>query len=293
MEFLSYYQTPLQNIRHPLLDEKRISLVVKREDLNHPQVSGNKWWKLKWNLVKALQSQTKVLTFGGAFSNHIYATAAATKQLGIPSIGVIRGEMILPLNPTLEFASRQSMELHFVSREAYRSHKDQIASSLISTHGECFVIPEGGTNLDAIRGVAEFASSLPEGFDYIVLPVGTGGTMAGIVCGIQGNAHILGVSVLKNGQFLEKEVLRLCQQFASRPPTAKWNILTAYHHGGYAKVTKELLNFIEMFREHSLPLDHVYTGKALYAFFEEVKRDKIKPGSSVLFLHTGGLQGRL
>ena len=290
MDYISYQQTPLQPIRHPLLTEKRVSLIVKREDLNHPHVSGNKWWKLKYNVLQAAETNSKILTFGGAFSNHIYATAAATNLLKMPSIGVIRGEMTLPLNHTLHFAQTQGMKLHFVSREEYKTAKHRIALSLEEKRGECFVIPEGGSNVHAARGVAEFASTLPGNFDYVVLPVGTGGTMAGLICGFTGSSRLLGISVLKNGGFLNGEIEKLCVELNSRSNN-NWTILTEYHHGGYAKVTNDLLRFIETMSHYSLPLDHVYTGKALYAVLEEVRKGNIKPGSSILFIHTGGLQG--
>jgi 1-aminocyclopropane-1-carboxylate deaminase len=286
---LEYQQTPLFEISTAETEKAGVHVIVKREDLNHSHISGNKWWKLKYNLEQAAKAGYKtILTFGGAFSNHIYATSAAAKEAGLQSVGIIRGEETLPLNHTLQFAREQGMTLHYVTRESYSNKSDE-------KFGDFYLIPEGGTNELAIRGCSEFAASqlsqIP--FDYLVMPVGTGGTMAGILSGLRGQKKVIGVAVLKNGDFLKKEVDSLVRNF-SDSQYGNWHLLTSYHHGGYARVTPALTEFIVMMNEaHNLPLDHVYTGKMMFALMEEIKKGTFKRGSVILALHTGGLQGSL
>jgi 1-aminocyclopropane-1-carboxylate deaminase len=291
----TYHSTPIYELQHNLLKKANVKLLVKREDLNHSLISGNKWWKLKYNLEQATQlNKTTILTFGGAYSNHIYATAAAAREANLKSIGIIRGEESLPLNQTLTFAINQGMEIHYISRSDYREKTtSNFINNLINTFGDFYLIPEGGTNEFAVKGCAEFARQELHNidFDYLFLPVGTGGTMAGIICGLGGTRHITGISVLKNGDFLKNEIETLVKNF-SNEFYRNWSLLTAYHHGGYAKVTDELLNFIATMKiEHNLPLDPVYTGKLLWAVLKEIESGMVRPGSTVLALHTGGLQG--
>lgn len=271
-----------------------VRLIVKREDLNHPTISGNKWWKLKYNLEEAsLQGHHTLLTFGGAFSNHLYATAAAAHELGFRSIGIVRGEETLPLNPTLTFVTSKEMLLHYISRDAYRKKNDPaFLEELHKKFGDFYAIPEGGTNDLAVKGCAELGRLLDTiDVDYLCLPVGTGGTITGIIGGLRDQKEIIGVSVLKNGSFLKEEVdTQLQKNFNTA--YGKWTLLTSYHHGGYARTSKELLGFIkEMNEKHNLPLDPVYTGKLLWAVMQEVKKGSFRKGSTILALHTGGLQG--
>jgi 1-aminocyclopropane-1-carboxylate deaminase len=291
---LYYHATPQQIIIDFVLEKAGIQLIVKREDLNHPFISGNKWWKLKYNLQKAIRSgQETVLTFGGAYSNHIYATAAAAKEVGLKSIGIIRGEETLPLNPTLTFAREQGMSLHYVTRENYRAKTNPVfIKQLHEKFGNFYLIPEGGTNELALQGCAEFATQkLGRDFDYLCLPAGTGGTIAGIIAGLEGEKEIIGVSVLKNGDFLRDDITQLVRSFSGKN-YGNWSLLTSYDHGGYAKVTGSLLDFIAMMKVlHNLPLDPLYTGKLLWAVMKEAEHGTFKRGSTVLALHTGGLQG--
>ena len=284
----------MQEIAHPVAQTSGVRLLVKREDLNHEFVSGNKWWKLKYNIQEASQSQhRKVLTFGGAFSNHIYATAACAHEHGLESIGVIRGEEILPLNHTLAFAKSKGMVLHFITRQDFQKRSSsELIEQLHQTFGEFYPIPEGGTNTLAVKGCAEFADEIRGiDFDHLCLAVGTGGTIAGLISAFKGGKNILGVSVLKNGEFLIDDIARLATDFSGNH-YGNWKLLTSYHHGGYAKVTKELLDFVRAMNErHSLPLDHIYTAKALFAALREIESGSIPRGSTVLFIHTGGLQG--
>ncbi len=292
---LHYTPTPIQEIYSKSLTDAGVRLLVKREDLNHPHVSGNKLWKLKYNLLEVSRKLLNVvITFGGAYSNHIYATAAAAKELGLESIGIIRGEETLPLNATLTFAKQCGMHLHYISREEYRNkNENTFIQNLHNRFGEFYLIPEGGSNNLAVKGCEEFAQTLNEiDFDYCCLPVGTGGTMAGIIAGLKKTKEIIGFTVLKGGEFLQTDIEKFLKDF-SNESYKNWKLDTSYHHGGYAKTTPELLAFIkEMNDEHNLPLDPIYTGKLLWAVMDYVATGKFKRGSTILVLHTGGLQGR-
>jgi 1-aminocyclopropane-1-carboxylate deaminase len=293
---LRYYETPVLEIIHPAIERAGVRLLVKREDLNHPTISGNKWWKLKYNIQEAYtRGLETVLTFGGAYSNHIYATAAACRETGLRSIGIIRGEEHTPLNPTLSFAANQGMHLHYVSRNSYR-HKSEpdFMNELDVTYGPFYTVPEGGTNMAGIRGAEEFVKTLT-GIDYdlIFLPVGTGGTLAGIVAGHKGHKKIIGIPVLGTGDFLRIEVESYLREYCEVQFT-NWALLANYAHGGYAKFSPELMDFILMVRRVcNLPLDQVYTGKMLYAIFNEVTKGAFTRGTTILAIHTGGLQGSI
>jgi 1-aminocyclopropane-1-carboxylate deaminase len=296
LKLLHYSSTPVHEITDPLLTHAGVRLLIKREDLNHPLVSGNKWWKLKYNLQEAItQRKETLLTFGGAYSNHLYATAAAAHELGLKSIGIVRGEETLPLNDTLTFVREQGMDLHYVSREQYRKkYQPAFLNELKEKFGVHYLIPEGGTNSLAVQGCIEFAQTLLSvPFDHLMLPVGTGGTIAGIISGLPRDKNIVGVSVLK-GDFLRVDVQNLLDKKNSDIGYANWTILTSYHHGGYGKVTPELLNFMKrMSVEYNLPLDPVYTGKLLWAVMEEVKQGSFARGSTILAVHTGGTRQQI
>lgn len=291
---LSYSPTPLQEIFLPLFEKAGIRLLVKREDLNHPFVSGNKWWKLKYNLEEVLRQGKKILTFGGAYSNHLYSTAAAAHELAIESIGIVRGERITPLNHTLSFAEEKGMKLEFISREKYRHKKsEEFIDGLKEQFGDFYLIPEGGTNPLAIKGCIEFARQLHSvNFDHLFLPVGTGGTIAGHILAFEGKKRIVGVSVLK-GDFHTAEIsMLLREEMKSAHAFDNWSMLSSYHHGGYGKVTPELMEFVRLMGDiYHLPLEPIYTGKMMWALVEEVKKGSYPRGTTILALHTGGLQG--
>jgi 1-aminocyclopropane-1-carboxylate deaminase len=291
---LDYSPTPIIEIRSEILRTANVNLLVKREDLNHPTVSGNKWWKLKYNLEEVRKREhDTILTFGGAYSNHIFSTAAAASELGLKSIGIIRGEEALPLNKTLDFANRCGMQLHYVSREIYRKKTDpKFIERLRDRFGDFYLIPEGGTNEFAVEGCREFAVEhlSPIQFDYLCLPVGTGGTIAGIIAGLHHDKNVIGVSVLKDKGFLTEDVDTMLNSLGL-DIHPKWKILSDYHHGGYAKSSPELLEFIHrMVRDHNLPLDPIYAGKMMFAVMEEIRNKKFPEGSTILAIHTGGLQ---
>jgi 1-aminocyclopropane-1-carboxylate deaminase/D-cysteine desulfhydrase-like pyridoxal-dependent ACC family enzyme len=288
---LIYQQTSAQSLESAILSNAGISLRMWREDLNHPFISGNKWWKLKYNLETARkEGHTQVLTFGGAYSNHLYATAAAAHELGFKSIGIVRGEETLPLNATLVFCKSKGMHLHYISRGQYRE-KDSEAfiQWLRKEFGEFYLIPEGGTNAHAIKGCEEWAHRIREveDFDYLCLPVGTAGTMAGMV-NVLTDKSIIGFSSLKGGDFLKEKMKQWLTHDINN-----WQIRTEYHFGGYAKVKSDLLNFIIDFeKEYQIPIDPVYTSKMMYGVFDLIQQNTFERGSKILVVHTGGLQGR-
>ena len=283
--------TPVQQINSP---SPGVELYVKREDLNHPTISGNKFRKLKYNLLAAREAgKATLLTFGGAFSNHIYATAAAGKAYGFKTIGVIRGEEQLPLNATLSFAQSCGMQFHYMDRSTYRKKQEaDVIEGLKQKYGSFYLIPEGGTNTLAIKGCTEILSEREkEEFNYFCLAVGTGGTMAGIIRSLQGKEKIIGFSSLK-GDFLQDEVNKLFKQynFQNHP---NWIINNDFHFGGYAKVKPQLMEFIHAFEsKEGFQLDPIYTGKALYGIYSLIEQGYFPEGSKILFIHTGGLQGR-
>ncbi|WP_180036567.1 MULTISPECIES: 1-aminocyclopropane-1-carboxylate deaminase/D-cysteine desulfhydrase [unclassified Acinetobacter] len=277
-------QVPYQHIEYR---HQRIS--IKRLDLIHPQISGNKFFKLKYNLLAARQQGfEKVLTFGGAYSNHIAATAFAAHKFGFQSLGMIRGEELAqrPFNPTLATAQQFGMQLEFISRNAYRQ-KDQpdFLQRLQQQYPDFYLIPEGGTNALAIQGCREILTAEDAQFDLICCAVGTGGTFAGLIEASQQHQQLLGFSALK-GDFLTHEVAQLTTK-------RNWRILDDYCCGGYAKTTPELIQFIQTFEQrYNIPLEQVYTGKMLRGIFDLIDQDKIGPDQKILLIHTGGLQGR-
>ncbi len=293
MDFPAPLPVPEIEITEPLLSRAGVRLLVRREDLNHPEISGNKYWKLKYNLQEAAKRGfSTILTFGGAYSNHIAATAAACKLCGFKSIGIIRGEDADPENPTLATARKNGMLMQKVSRAAYRlKTTEAFADSLCREFGDFYMVPEGGTNGLAIAGAKEMVLGINSAFDYLCLPVGTGGTIAGCIQALEGRKHVLGFAALK-GDFLAGEVKQL-HEIWKLPLYNNWHIEGGYHCGGYGKVTLELTGFMAQFeRAHGVPLDHVYTGKMMLGIYKMIEKGFFSKGTTVLALHTGGLQGR-
>ena len=287
--------SPIQEIKGSLLDEKGVRLFIKREDLIHPFVSGNKWRKLKYNLQKAKEEgQDTILSFGGAYSNHIHALAAATKALGLKSIGIIRGEEILPLNDSLRYAKSCGMELSFVSREVYKRKTEiDFIESLREKFGDFYLIPEGGYNTEGMKGCKDIAAEIDSEYDFICCACGTGTTISGIIASLPKGKKAIGFPVLKGGDFLYEEIKQLLSK-TEKSEDNNWHLETNYHFGGYAKWNKELVDFITDFKEkHDIQLDQVYTGKMMYGLFDLIKNDSFKEGTSIIALHTGGLQGLL
>lgn len=266
-----------------------LQLCVKREDRIHPEISGNKYRKLKYNLLQAKQEKKQVLlTFGGAFSNHIAAVASAGKAFGFQTIGVIRGEELSnskTINPTLKFAKNCGMRFEYVSREAYRNKTSEtFLERLKSKYGDFYLIPEGGTNLLAVKGCEEILTDADHDFDYICCAVGTGGTISGIINSAASHQKVLGFPALK-GDFLNGEI----SKFATN---LNWELITAYHFGGYAKINTELISFINQFKaDNQVPLDPIYTGKLMFGIMDLLQRGYFPADSKILAIHTGGLQG--
>jgi 1-aminocyclopropane-1-carboxylate deaminase len=264
----------------------------------HPHVNGNKWFKLKYNLVEAKEKNfSTILTFGGAYSNHIYATAAAGNLFGFRTIGLIRGEENIPLNPTLQFAVAQGMELVYIDRQTYKKrHTEELQNQLKQRFGEVFIIPEGGCNLNGLRGCIEILQTV-RGFNTICLACGTGTTLAGMTLSLSQEQKVIGFPVLKGGDFLNEDINNLLTNYlASGLPTlvntpAPWQLICDYHFGGYAKVTNKLKLFCQDFQQqYDIPLDYIYTGKMFYGVMDLIAKGFFK-SESLLLIHTGGLQG--
>lgn len=292
IQTMEFQPTPIQEIASPLLIEKEIRLLVKRDDLNHPIISGNKLRKLKYNLAEAkAQGHHTLLTFGGAFSNHIYAVAGAGSAFGFKTIGIIRGEEHLPLNPTLTFAKANGMQLHYMDRQTYRDKtKNKVQSELQKQFGEYYLLPEGGTNDLAIKGCEEVIHEINIHFDVLCCPVGTGGTIAGLIAGLKGDKKVIGFSSLK-GDFLQSEVSELLRDYG-HGSLNNWQMQNDYNFGGYAKVKPALTDFINGFeKSYEIPLEPIYTAKMFYGIFDLIEKDYFERSTNILALHTGGLQG--
>ena len=292
--FLESKNSSIQQIHFSEIIGSGISLFIKREDELHPFISGNKFRKLKYNLIEASnQNKKTLLTFGGAYSNHIAATAAAGFQFGLKTIGVIRGEElannleeVLNTNPTLKFASEHNMQFHFVSRSDYREKTSkEFIEGLKEKFGDFYLVPEGGTNKFAVKGCEEILIKEDEVYDVICSSVGTGGTISGIINSTNKDQKVIGFPALK-GNFLQNEIKKYALN------NKNWSLNTDYHFGGYAKISEELIHFINKFKnETGIPLDPVYTGKMLFGIVDLIKKDYFETGTQILAIHTGGLQG--
>jgi 1-aminocyclopropane-1-carboxylate deaminase len=264
-------------------------LFVKREDLIHPFISGNKFRKLKYNLEEAKNQEYKtLLSFGGAFSNHIAAVAAVGKEFDFNTIGIIRGEELIDKieeNPTLKFAEQCGMQFKFVTREIYRKKtSEHFIEKLKAEFGDFYLLPEGGTNTLAVKGCEEILTKQDKDFDYICCSVGTGGTVSGLINCSKPSQQILGFSSLK-GDFLKEDIGKFVEK-------KNWQLITDYHFGGYAKINELLISFINEFKiKNQIPLDPIYTGKMMFGIFDLIEKGFFPKGSRILAIHTGGLQG--
>ncbi len=279
--------SPVSELRDDRLAGVRVFL--KRDDLIHPDVPGNKWRKLKYNLAAARDGRFRtLLTFGGAYSNHIRATAAAGRHFGFATIGVIRGEEHLPLNPSLARATGDGMRLTYLDRTTYRAKTSpDVLAALREEFGEFYLLPEGGTNRLAALGCAEIAAEIPVDFDVICCPCGTGGTLAGIAAGLRPGQRAIGFAVLKGAQFLEKDVRRL-QAEAFSGPYGDWSIDHDHHFGGFAKRPPQLRAFAADFaKRHGIELETIYVAKMMYGVYALAARGAFTPGTRVVALVTG------
>jgi len=283
-------ESPIQEIRHPLLEQKQVRLAIKRDDLLHPVISGNKWRKLKYNLIN-MQSKgcDSFVTFGGAFSNHLYASAMACKTFNLKGHAIVRGPTLDEQNPTIRMARACGMTLHVVDRKTYRlRHNGDYLHTLQSEFPNSFIIPEGGTNQAALSGVIELAQSLPPS-NYVVCATGSGGTIAGLAKGSPTNTNVIGIAVLKQADYLNDEISQLLTNSHSG---ASWQLLTNHHYGGYGKFTDDVWTFCQLMRQtYQLPLEPIYTGKMLFAIWQLIRQDYFPRGSTIMAIHTGGLQG--
>ena len=281
---VSLNQLSLMGLQQP------VNLLMLRLDLMDEVISGNKWFKLKLNLEQAkAQNKTKIITFGGAYSNHIAATAMACKLFNLESVGIIRGEEIE--NHTLQQAKANGMQLHFVSRELYRNKEAlmQWVSNLYNDE-KAYIVPEGGANQLGADGCVEINELIHIPFDYITLACGTGTTLAGITKALKGNQQAIGFSALKGGDFLHHEI----QQFLPEYLHQKYSLQTDYHFGGYAKHNKVLLDFMQTFeQEQGVQLDFIYNAKMMFGVLDLISKNYFAENSTIVAVHTGGLQGNL
>jgi len=284
----------IQQIHFSEIENCGVSLFIKREDELHPFISGNKYRKLKYNLAEAAKQQkSTLLTFGGAYSNHIAATAAAGFAYNLKTIGIIRGDElannlgeILQNNPTLKFASEHNMQLEFVSRSDYRNKTTpEFIAALKEKFGDFYLVPEGGTNNFAVKGCEEILSEEDAKYDVICCAIGTGGTISGIINSLKSHQKAIGFPALK-GDFLQHEINKYILK------TDNCSLNSNYHFGGYAKVSEELITFINNFKsETKIPLDPVYTGKMMFGIVDLIKNNFFEKGTKILAIHTGGLKG--
>lgn len=281
----------VQPLSHALYDKKKIQVDVFRLDLIHPVIAGNKWFKLQYHLKEALEQQQKgIVTAGGAYSNHLVATAAACREMGLACIGMVRGERPPTLSPTLQDAIHYGMRLRFVSRDIFNNEQSfvQLVQQEFPDHA---FIPQGGQSPLGVKGAAEIVRWLPNptAYSHIACAVGTGTMMAGILSATTPGQQVIGVSSLKIPDPFNNSLLKDLQLYAPHPDFVLWY---DYHFGGYAKKTPELLDFMNaLYHEQALPTDFVYTGKLLYAVTDQIRKDYFSPGSRIVIIHSGGLQG--
>jgi 1-aminocyclopropane-1-carboxylate deaminase len=277
--------SPVVELADERAARRGLRLFLKRDDLIHPELPGNKWRKLRHNLGPAREHGT-VLTFGGAYSNHIRAVAAAGRIHGFATIGVIRGEERLPLNDTLAHAEHMGMRLTYLDRAAYRrKHEPDIVEALRERWGDFYLLPEGGSNAPAVRGCAELGAEVPD-FDVVCCPCGTGGTLAGLAAGLAPGQRAVGFSVLKGG-FMTGEVARLQREtYGGR--RGDWSVQDGFHFGGYARSTPELDAFADDFAgRHGIVLDRIYTAKMMFGVLALAERGAFPEGARILAVITG------
>ncbi|MFN3341302.1 MAG: 1-aminocyclopropane-1-carboxylate deaminase/D-cysteine desulfhydrase [Flavobacteriales bacterium] len=291
--------SPVERIEHPLLKSKSIELFIKRDDLMHTEISGNKYRKLHYNLAQAeLLKKETILTFGGAFSNHIAATASACALAGIKSIGIIRGEEADLENPTLKRAHENGMIIHPITRERYDQKEEPLFhEELRELFGNIYIIPEGGKNYYGVNGCIEILQEVKEEFDLVCCAVGTGTTLSGLSIGLNEQQRIIGFPAIKSGEYLLEEVKSLLHwslfdEEWVESIVKKISLQCDFHFGGFAKSNPKLLQFISDFESITgIPLDKVYTGKMMFGLMEMIRNGSITGGTRILIYHSGGLQG--
>jgi 1-aminocyclopropane-1-carboxylate deaminase len=279
--------SPEQKLR---LDWHGYQLSIKRDDLLHPTISGNKWRKLKYSLLHVLTHKTShIVSFGGGFSNHLHALGYCCKQLNIRFTAIVRGDYRANPSPMLQDLNTWQSDIHYVDKLTYQQRdKPDYLSLLQQQYPNALIIPEGGSNDLASQGVAEIVSELTESYDYIVAPVASGGTLAGLIEATQhSSSKVLGIAVLKGQDYLEALVQQLLPQSYGH-----WSINHAHHFGGYAKSSNELRDFCQDFYQQTeVEIEPVYSGKLFYALRQLIQQGYFPANSHILVLHTGGLQG--
>lgn len=287
--------TPLHKINDPFLTQHGVTLYIKREDLIHEAISGNKWHKLKHNLQAAVdQGDQQVISFGGAYSNHIHALAFAAPRFNLRAVGIIRGDEKV-INPTLEDAATWGMQIHYVSRQEYKKRdQPEYWQELQQRFGRAYMIPEGGSNTLAVKGCTDIIRRIDQhgvAYDIVCVPCGTGSTLAGLIAGAAAGKQIIGFSVLKGDIDLAIRV-RACLEEAAVSQTSNWQIQDEYHHGGYAKVSHSLIGFMKRFTDITgIELEPIYTAKMLFGLYSMIEQGRLPKGATVVAVHTGGLQG--
>ena len=299
MKLIKNIQTNIINkVKDEITESGKVSLSVLREDLNHPIIQGNKLRKLYYNLLNAKKKEnTTLLTLGGAYSNHLLSVAYAGKEYGFNTIGIVRGEETFPLNYTLSECKNYGMELHYIDRAIYKLRDTQdFKDYLREKYGFFYLIPEGGTNYYAVNGCMEIVPNHEE-YDFICCPMGTGGTIAGITISNNNTSRIIGFPALKGGEFLKKDTFYHINSVINDEETSKelmksLTINCDFHFGGYAKINKDLINFVRNFYvKHQIKWDLIYNGKMAYGVYELIKQNYFPKGSRILVIHTGGIQG--
>jgi 1-aminocyclopropane-1-carboxylate deaminase len=286
-------ESKLQTISHPLFEKHQLHVSIKRDDSIHPIISGNKWRKLKFNLDFAkMHNYTGVISFGGSFSNHIHALAFSCQQQGLKSIGIIRGEKEYASNFTLSMSIKWGMELNFVDRKTYRLREDEdYLAELQEAHPDYLIVPEGGSNALALPGVGEVITELNHQceFDTLLTPVGSGGTLAGLIKADNNQHQLIGIAVLKQNGYLRDQVNNLLEEPLNY---TQWQIMYEFHRGGYAKFNKDdaykILNFS---KQTGFTFEPVYSGKMILALLDLIEQGFFPKGHRIVILHTGGLQG--